>query len=139
MRTNGLSSLDFTYWILESVEENYQAIDTDDIYSAADDGSLMQTLVVDCALVCGVEVPRDFDALMAKVSRYEASRAPEEAMGIRGALLYRNGDLTLSVGDEKRLVGVDTNGAISLYRMRASDRDPDYWDGALLLPEMRYL
>lgn len=139
MRTDGRSALDFTYWILENVEENYQAIGADAVYSSGTDDTIMQTVIVDCAQICGVEIPRTFDALMALVDRYDTATTPETALGIRGAVLYQKGRLVVSVGDERRLVGTDIDGAVSLYRMTGTDLDPGIWDGAFLLPEMRYL
>ena len=139
MRTDGRSSLDFMYWILENVEENYQAVGTDDIFIAAADGSLMHSVIVDCAQVCDVEVPRTLSALLALVERYRSGIDPSEALGIRGAILRRGSDLVVSMGDERRLVGIDSGGSVSLYRMGTVDRDPVYWDSAFLLPEMRYL
>ena len=139
MRTDGRSSLDFMYWILENVEENYQAVGTDDIFIAAADGSLMHSVIVDCAQVCDVEVPRTLSALLALVERYHSGIDPSEALGTRGAILRRGSDLVVSMGDERRLVGIDSGGSVSLYRMGTADRDPAYWDSAFLLPEMRYL
>ena len=139
MRTDGRSSLDFTFWVLETLEENYQAVGSNAIYTPATEGSLMHATIVDCAMVCGVEVPRTFAALSTKVARYNTSTSVEDAMGIRGAILHRQGQLAVSLGDDRRLVGIDSEGSISLYRMSASERDPSHWDGAFLLPEMRYL
>lgn len=139
MRTDCYSSLDFAYWVLETVEENYQAVGSDAVFQPTIEDTLMHTTVVDCALACGVEVPRTFDALLAKVARYGTQVSPMEALGIRGAVLYQQGLLTVSVGDEHRLVGVDIDGEISLYRASDSERAEGYWDGAFLLPEMRYL
>lgn len=139
MRTDGRSSLDFMYWILENVEENYQAVGSDDIFIAATDGSLMHSIIVDCAQVCDVEVPRTLSALLALVERYRSDIDPSEALSTRGAILRRGSDLVVSMGDERRLVGIDSGGSVSLYRMGTVDRDPAYWDSAFLLPEMRYL
>lgn len=139
MRTDGFSSLDFTYWILETVEENYQSVTSDAVFIPTAESDLMHTTIVDCALACGVTTPRTFDALMAKVARYGTSTSPEEAMSTRGAVLHRKGVLTVSVGDDRRLVGIDTDGAISIYRTMASERAEGYWDGAFLVPELRYL
>lgn len=139
MRTDCYSSLDFAYWVLETVEENYQAVGSDAVFQPTTEDTLTHTTVVDCALACGVEVPRTFDALLAKVARYGTQVSPEDAVGIRGAILYRQGLLTVSVGDDKRLVGVDVDSEISLYRASDSERSTGYWDGAFLLPEMRYL
>lgn len=139
MRTDGRSSLDFMYWILENVEENYQAVGTDDVFVAAADGSLMHSVIVDCAQVCGVEVPRTLSALLALVERYDSGIDPSEALSTRGAILRHGSDLVVSMGDERRLVGIDSGGSVSLYRMGTVDRDPAYWDSAFLLPEMRYL
>lgn len=139
MRTDGYSSLDFAFWILETTEENYQAVGVDIAYAPATEGDLMHSNIVDCALVCGVEVPRTFDALMAKVIRFNASMPTGTAMRTRGAILHRQGQLAVSLGDDRRMVGVDMDGSISIYRMSASEQDPSYWDGAFLLPELRYL
>ena len=139
MRTDGFSSLDFAYWILETVEENYQSVTSDAVFLPTAESDLMHTTIVDCALACGVEVPRTFDALMSKVARYGTQTSPEDAMSIRGAVLYRQGILTVSVGDDRRLVGVDIDGEISLYRVSNSERAEGYWGGAFLLPEVRYL
>lgn len=139
MRTDGRSSLDFMYWILENVEENYQAVGTDDVFVAAADGSLMHSVIVDCAQVCDVEVPRTLSALLALVERYRSGIDPTEALSTRGAILRCDSDLMVSMGDERRLVGIDSGGSVSLYRMSTSDRDPAHWSSAFLLPEMRYL
>lgn len=139
MRTDGRSSLDFMYWILENVEENYQAVGTDDVFLAAADGSLMHSIIVDCAQVCDVEVPRTLSALLALVERYDSGIDPAEALSTRGAILRHGSDLVVSMGDERRLVGIDSGGSVSLYRMSTGERDPAYWDSAFLLPEMRYL
>lgn len=139
MRTNGFSSLDFTYWVLENVEENYQAVGSDAVFIPTPDSTLMHTTILDCTLACGIETPRTFSALMAKVERYGTSTSPAEALSIRGAILHRAGVLSVSVGDERRLVGVDADGSISLYRINVSERVEGYWDGAFLIPEMRYL
>lgn len=139
MRTDGRSALDFTYWILENLEENYQAVGTDDIFVPAADGSILQTIIVDCAMICGVDIPRTFSALMAEVNRYGTAVTVEAAMGTRGAILHREGFLTVSVGDEERLVGIDIDGSVSLYQASETERNPAHWDGAFQLPEMRYL
>ena len=139
MRTDGRSSLDFMFWILESVEENYQAIGNDGVYAPTTVVGIMQSIVVDCAQVCGVEVPRTLSALLAKVSRYDSALAPSDALGTRGAILRRGEELVVSVGDERRLVGIDDGGSVSIYRMSPAERDPESWDGAFRLPEMRYL
>ena len=141
MRTDCYSSLDFMYWILETVEENYQAVGSDATFlsAAPSSSALMHETVVDCALACGVEVPRTFTALIAKVGRYGTAVSPEDALGVRGAILYREGALTVSVGDSQRLVGIDENGEVSLYRIGITERAEGYWEGAFLLPEMRYL
>lgn len=139
MRTDGRSSLDFMYWILENVEENYQAVGTDDVFLAAADGSLMHSIIVDCAQVCDVEVPRTLSALLALVERYDSGIDPAEALSTRGAILRHGSDLVVSMGDERRLVGIDSGGSVSLYRMSTGERNPAHWDSAFLLPEMRYL
>lgn len=139
MRSESYSSLDFTYWILENVEENYQAIGEDATYTPGADGSLMYSTVIDCADICSVEVPRTLSALRAKVGRYGTESTVEDAMNTRGAILHKDGVLHVSVGDGKRLVGPDDSGTVSLYRMSSSNQEITYWDGAFLLPEMRYL
>lgn len=139
MRIDGYSSLDFMYWILESVEENYQAVGNEMPFQINEDGTIMHGTIVDTALICGIEVPRTFDALMAKVARYETAIAPEEAFHTRGSILECNGRLTVSVGDSDRLVGADAEGAISMYQMTISEATLEHWTGAFLIPEMRYL
>lgn len=139
MRTDGRSSLDFMYWILENVEENYQSVGSDAVFTPNAGDDLLQGIIVDCALVCGVEVPRTASALLAKVDRYDSAIDPTEALSTRGAILTCRGNLVVSVGDERRLVGIDSTGALSIYRMTNSERDPAHWDRAFLLPDMRYL
>lgn len=139
MRTDSYSSLDFMYWVLENVEENYCGSSDAVIFTPAADGSLMHSTIVEMSLVCGVETPRTFSALMAKVDRYQTKIEPEEAFSVRGAIFYRGENLYVSVGDGKRMVGIDENDYVSIYALGVIDRDPAYWDGAFKLPELRYL
>lgn len=139
MRTDSYSALDFMYWMLENVEENYTNEEDAAIFLPAADASLMQTVVVETSLVCGVETPRTFSALLAKVDRYQTSTTPEKAFRKRGAILYKGTNLHVSLGDEKRLVGIDTGDRVSIYCLGINDREPSYWDGAFLIPELRYM
>lgn len=139
MRTDSYSALDFMYWVLENVEENYTRVEDAAIFLPAADASLMQTVIVEASLVCGVETPRTFSALLAKADRYLTLITPERAFRKRGAVLYKGTNLHVSLGDEKRLVGIDTGDRVSIYSLGVNDREPSYWDGAFLLPELRYM
>lgn len=127
------------YWVLETVEENYVASEGSAIFLPAEDASLMQITIVEASLVCGVGTPRTFSALLAKVDRYQSAISPEKAFRKRGAILYKGESLHVSVGDEKRLVGVDSGGYVAIYSLGINDHSPAYWDGAFLLPELRYM
>jgi hypothetical protein len=138
MRTDNQSSLDFMYWILDAVEENYTTVDAI-WYPYHDENNTMRGTIVNCALICGVEIPRGFDALLAQAARYDTLTSPEKALRTRGGILHRNRALVVSCGDGERLVDADVDGTVSLYQAAAEQKDAAYWDGALLLPQMRYL
>lgn len=137
MRTNSYSALDFMYWVLENVEENYAASEGA-LFLASEDNDLMQAVIVETAQVCGVQTPRTFSALMAKAERYGTVTTPTDAFKRRGAILHRKGILHVSVGDGARAVALDRDGLVSLYSFGVNDHDPEYWDGAFELPELRY-
>lgn len=139
MRTESKSALDFIYWVLESVEENYQAVGETAVFLPAVSGTVIHDLIIECAQVCEVAVPTTFSALMAKIDRYEATTSVETAFRRRGAVLHRNGLLYVSMGDGRRLVGADESGFVSLYRMSEAELEPSTWDGAFLIPEMVYM
>lgn len=138
MRTNSYSSLDFTYWLLAGVTENYAATD-DAIYTPSTDGDIMHGAICDAASICGLKTPRTLEALLAESSRQKTMISPEKAIRTRGALLVKAGCPYVSVGDRHRLIGADSAGSISLFSMTIMELDPSYWNDTFLLPGMRYL
>lgn len=138
MRTQSKSSLDFTYWIISNVEQNYIA-GTKELFEPTVDHTIMRQAIRNASAIVGVTVPNKHAAILAAVERYESDVNVLDALHTRGAVLRAGERLVVSMGNGKHLVGVNATNALSIYLINNEDREPSTWDGAFYVPGMVYL
>jgi hypothetical protein len=138
-RLDSKSSLDFSYWVISSVDTFQPRNTASIVFSGSSDDEIpcIQLLLYGATQV-GVDIPADFDMLLNKINSGGYAADPTTLFRTRGALLIKNRGIAVTVGDDKRIV--ETVGGIYLCRALVdTERAAGFWDSGAFLPNLRYM
>lgn len=136
-RTDSQSALDFMYWLIQYVDISYSKSSIIPLHKGdREDGETMMQAIMYCS--SQIELPL-------VTSNYELFRKhcepfiidQEMAFRKRGAVLFFDESVAVSMGDGKRIIEY-YDGEYACRYLSAAERTSGYWVGALI-PEMIYL